>query len=220
METLMWNVLTVSAKMTVVLLPVLLLSPLLDRTYAAKWKVFIYVLLGIRLLIPFSISLPSAPLQVAAPQQAFERPVLLWSAPSDPVKSRTFTEEQSQSAQTSQPGQAAVQTPQSRTGRTRWPSRRTACRHDLGGGRDGIPAVAVWRICALCAQCQKAQRAGIKTAGGRLRTGLPANSAAPQSDAARERSARLAHAAGLCASRIALAARGVYKRGAFLYFRP
>lgn len=118
METLMWNVLTVSAKMTVVLLPVLLLSPLLDRTYAAKWKVFIYVLLGIRLLIPFSISLPSAPLQVAAPQQAFERPVLLWSAPSDPVKSRTFTEEQSQSAQTSQPGQAAVQTPQSRTGQT------------------------------------------------------------------------------------------------------
>jgi len=47
----------------------LLLLPFLRRHYTARWRSWVWLLVAVRLLIPFNPSLPQAPIQLAAPAQ-------------------------------------------------------------------------------------------------------------------------------------------------------
>ncbi|MGM9525923.1 MAG: M56 family metallopeptidase, partial [Peptococcaceae bacterium] len=63
-ENLIQNLLQVSISMAVVLAVVLLLLPLWQRRYSARWRKAIWLVIAVRLLIPFSLQLPSAPVQL------------------------------------------------------------------------------------------------------------------------------------------------------------
>lgn len=57
---------SVSLSMSVVIAALLLLSPLLGKRYAAKWRCFLWLAVAVRLLIPVSVSLPEAPVRIPA----------------------------------------------------------------------------------------------------------------------------------------------------------
>jgi len=48
----------------------LLLVPLLQKRYKARWRYFAWLVIALRLLIPMSISLPQAPIQIELPAQS------------------------------------------------------------------------------------------------------------------------------------------------------
>ncbi|MHB9143135.1 MAG: M56 family metallopeptidase, partial [Paludibacter sp.] len=52
----------------VVIIALIFLSSLLNRIYAAKWKYWVWLILALRLLLPFSLSLPQAPVQIGVPE--------------------------------------------------------------------------------------------------------------------------------------------------------
>lgn len=60
-ETLFISLLKVSITVSIVGLVICLLSPVMNRHYAAKWKYYIWLILAIRLFVPVSVSLPAAP---------------------------------------------------------------------------------------------------------------------------------------------------------------
>jgi beta-lactamase regulating signal transducer with metallopeptidase domain len=74
------TLLKVSVTVSVIAAALLLLSPILSKTFAAKWKYWIWLVLAVRLLIPFSLSLPQAPVAVHVPEAALTQPVTLWQA--------------------------------------------------------------------------------------------------------------------------------------------
>ena len=47
----------------------LLLTPLLRRKYAVKWRYWAWILISLRLLIPVNFSIPQAPVQVQMSNQ-------------------------------------------------------------------------------------------------------------------------------------------------------
>ena len=63
-ENLIQNLLQVSISMAVVLAVALLLLPLWQRRYSTRWRKVIWLVIAVRLLIPFSLQLPSAPVQL------------------------------------------------------------------------------------------------------------------------------------------------------------
>lgn len=67
LETMFVRFLEISATTSIIILGLRLLAPYLNKTYAAKWKYWIWLLLAIRLIIPINISLPTAPLTVNIP---------------------------------------------------------------------------------------------------------------------------------------------------------
>lgn len=69
MNNIFLSVLGVSATAGIVILLVLLLEPLLNKRYAAKWKYWIWALLAIRLIIPFNINLAERQIKVKIPVQ-------------------------------------------------------------------------------------------------------------------------------------------------------
>ena len=70
--------LEISLSTSVVILLVLILNAFIDKRYMAKGKYFLWLILAVRLIIPFNITLPKAPVTVTVP----ERTVVL-TAPSD-----------------------------------------------------------------------------------------------------------------------------------------
>lgn len=67
LETVFVRFLEISATTSIIILGLCLLAPYLNKTYAAKWKYWIWLVLAVRLIIPVNISLPTAPVEVNIP---------------------------------------------------------------------------------------------------------------------------------------------------------
>lgn len=63
----MENLFIISLTTSVVILLLLIASPRLDKRYSAGWKYFVWLILTLRLIIPYRIELDSAPITVTAP---------------------------------------------------------------------------------------------------------------------------------------------------------
>ena len=64
MTNFIQNVLQISITMAAVIGVLLLLVPVWQKRYSAKWRKAIWLIIAVRLLVPFSIELPSAPVQM------------------------------------------------------------------------------------------------------------------------------------------------------------
>ena len=64
LEAVFSNVVEITVAVSLLILFLLALTPLLRRQYTAKWRYWAWLALAVRLLIPWNISLPSAPVQV------------------------------------------------------------------------------------------------------------------------------------------------------------
>lgn len=67
LENMFVQIFEISVTTSIIILGLRLLAPYLNKTYAAKWKYWIWLVLAIRLVIPINISLPTAPLTVNMP---------------------------------------------------------------------------------------------------------------------------------------------------------
>ena len=61
MERLLLSLLETSAAVGVIVLALAALSPLLNKVLVARWKYWIWLLLAVRLLIPWNPDLPALP---------------------------------------------------------------------------------------------------------------------------------------------------------------
>ena len=66
LEGIFVNLIETTLSVSVVVLLLLVLSKILDKKYSAKWKYWIWLVLAIRLLIPFNITLADPPIQLHA----------------------------------------------------------------------------------------------------------------------------------------------------------
>ncbi len=66
-ETVFIRLIEISVTTSIIILGLRLLAPYLNKTYAAKWKYWIWLLLAVRLIIPINISLPNAPVEINIP---------------------------------------------------------------------------------------------------------------------------------------------------------
>ncbi|MBS1348392.1 MAG: hypothetical protein HP052_02825, partial [Firmicutes bacterium] len=78
MSTLFGTLLAVSLSVGVIIGLIMLLSPLLDKKFTAKWKYWLWLVLAVRLLLPIQVMLPqmdtpTEPTQVSAVQIAVPR---------------------------------------------------------------------------------------------------------------------------------------------------
>ena len=64
MTNIIQNVLQISITMAAVIGVLLLLVPVWQKRYSAKWRKAIWLIIAVRLLVPFSIELPTAPVQM------------------------------------------------------------------------------------------------------------------------------------------------------------
>ncbi len=62
----MENLLIVSVTVSAVVILMLLLSPILEKRYSAGWKYYVWLILSVRLLIPFRLELPDAPIKFSS----------------------------------------------------------------------------------------------------------------------------------------------------------
>ena len=69
-EKLFISVIEISLWLSVVIIVLKLTSPLIKKTYAAKWRYIIWFILALRLVIPLNITLPSAPVKLTVPDTA------------------------------------------------------------------------------------------------------------------------------------------------------
>jgi beta-lactamase regulating signal transducer with metallopeptidase domain len=58
------NIVTISLSMSAVILLLLIISPLLNKRYSAKWRYFVWLILAVRLVIPVKFELPQAPVNI------------------------------------------------------------------------------------------------------------------------------------------------------------
>lgn len=63
-EMLFQTIVEITLAVSAAIVLLLVFSKLLDKNYAAKWRYWVWLVLTIRLLIPFNISLPDAPIQL------------------------------------------------------------------------------------------------------------------------------------------------------------
>ncbi|AUG56554.1 Regulatory protein BlaR1 [Acetivibrio saccincola] len=63
-EMLFQTIVEITLTVSVIIVLLLVFSKLLDKNYTAKWRYWVWLVLTIRLLIPFNISLPDAPIQL------------------------------------------------------------------------------------------------------------------------------------------------------------
>lgn len=78
MEMLIKTILQISLSTAAVLGILLLLVPILQTWYSARWRKVLWLVIAIRLLIPFSLALPSAPVQM---HMELDAAPLLWQLP-------------------------------------------------------------------------------------------------------------------------------------------
>lgn len=71
-EQLFFNVLEVSLTVSPVLLLLFLFSRRISRAYSAKWNYFVWLLLAVRMLLPFNFTFPSAPVAIQVPEQILQ----------------------------------------------------------------------------------------------------------------------------------------------------
>lgn len=68
-ENLFVALFTVSVSTSIALIPLLLLSPLARRHYPAKWCCILWLLIAIRLLVPFNPTFSESPVQITFPNE-------------------------------------------------------------------------------------------------------------------------------------------------------
>ena len=68
-ERLFDTILEISVSVSTVVLLVFLLTPLLKKRFAAKWRYWIWLVLAVRLLIPFNFHMPQPVVQISMPQR-------------------------------------------------------------------------------------------------------------------------------------------------------
>lgn len=82
MEEWFAQVMEVTCMLSPVILLLLGLGPLLRRVYTAGWRVWVWLLLAVRLAVPLNFSLPAAPVVLPAPESpAFSAPLEAVPAP-------------------------------------------------------------------------------------------------------------------------------------------
>ncbi|MCK9479069.1 MAG: M56 family metallopeptidase [Firmicutes bacterium] len=64
------QIFSISLSMSAVIGLLIIVSPLLNKRYTAKWRYFVWLILAIRLVLPFNITLPKAPINIAPPSQS------------------------------------------------------------------------------------------------------------------------------------------------------
>ena len=62
------NIFMISFSMSAVIILLLIISPILNKRYSAKWRYFVWLLLALRLIVPFNAELPQAPVNIPIPQ--------------------------------------------------------------------------------------------------------------------------------------------------------
>ena len=78
LETLFQKVLQVSMSTSIVIGVLLLLLPLINRSYSAKWRYLVWLIIAVRLLIPFSPSIAGeAPVTIPSVSQNVQIPIPL-----------------------------------------------------------------------------------------------------------------------------------------------
>jgi len=78
LETLFHKVLQVSMSTSIVIGVLLLLLPLINRSYSAKWRYLVWLIIAVRLLIPFSPSIAGeAPVTIPSVSQNVQIPIPL-----------------------------------------------------------------------------------------------------------------------------------------------
>ena len=111
----MIDMLFVSLEVSLAVLAVLAVSPLLMRRYSRKWRYWVWLLFAVRLMIPYRLELPAAPVSVSVPEI---------------ITVTTVTEEGAEPI----PETAAEPGARDKTGTV-----RTACGHfRMGGGSGGV----------------------------------------------------------------------------------
>lgn len=70
----MISIFLVSLEASSVILIMLILSPFLRRRYSAKWRYYVWLLLAVRLCVPFRIDIPSAPVQIPVESRVLVMP--------------------------------------------------------------------------------------------------------------------------------------------------
>lgn len=71
-HNLFQNVIRVSLTTSVVIAVLLLLLPHINKNYTAKWRCFVWLILGVRLLILFSPSFPQTPIEISPISESIE----------------------------------------------------------------------------------------------------------------------------------------------------
>jgi len=84
-QDLFQNVIEVTLTTSVVIAALLLLLPLIHKNYTAKWQYWVWLVLAVRLLIPFSPSLPQTPIEITPPSQNIEFKVPVQNTVSSPL---------------------------------------------------------------------------------------------------------------------------------------
>ena len=56
LERIFLTVLSTSLVTSIIIILLMILSPFINRRYAAKWKYWVWILLALRLMIPFNMS--------------------------------------------------------------------------------------------------------------------------------------------------------------------
>jgi len=86
-QNLFHNVIKISLTTSAIIAVLLLLLPLLHKSYTAKWRYFAWLILAVRLLIPFSPSLPQTPIEITPASQniEFKVPMQQTAVPAPPV---------------------------------------------------------------------------------------------------------------------------------------
>ncbi len=69
----MQDLLIVSLTSAVVIALLLLILPYTETRYSAKWRTVIWIVLALRLLVPFRVNLPTAPIQIPSVE---DRPII------------------------------------------------------------------------------------------------------------------------------------------------
>ena len=64
-----FTILEITISMSVVIMIIFLLMPVINKRYSAKWRYFIWLFIALRLVIPFNITLPKAPVVVNQPTE-------------------------------------------------------------------------------------------------------------------------------------------------------
>lgn len=78
-----FTILEITISMSVVIMIIFLLMPVINKRYSAKWRYFIWFFIALRLVIPFNITLPKAPVVVSQPTKSSI--VLRTDSPNFPV---------------------------------------------------------------------------------------------------------------------------------------
>ena len=80
-ESLFVNVLEITVSVIPVILLLLLLSRIIHRTYLAKWNYFVWLILAVRLIVPFHLTLPGAPVSIQVPAQISQPIAVSYAVP-------------------------------------------------------------------------------------------------------------------------------------------